>query len=234
MSLTTKEKLSSIKRYHQAKFSSPVVHRRLTELLRIRAVNFEAAGLLGWAPISPPTSTVGHLVGQSAQKATVGHLVGQSVPKASVVHPVVQSAQKASVVHSVQQSAQKDNCRTFCRTTFDTKGISPVPNNLFELKEIKQEEGTEYISDSTILVPSFQTASNRPVKEEPIEEEAFIAIKEEAVDPQEQRAPFSEFHLEWYLDDIYIRFPGASPQEAEELLVQVITQELALLNLGHI
>jgi hypothetical protein len=175
MSLTTKEKLSSIKRYHQAKFSSPVVHRRLTELLRIRAVNLEAASLLGWTPTLPPTS---------ASQAT--------------------------------------------------QAILPVPNNLFELKEIKQEEGTEYNPDSTILVPLFQTASNHPVKEEPIEEEAFKAIKEEAVDPQEQRAPFSEFHLEWYLDDIYVRFPGASPQEAEELLVQVVTQELALLNLGHI
>ena len=173
MSLTTKEKLSSIKRYHQAKFSSPVVHRRLTELLRIRAVNLEAASLLGWAPTSPPTSA-----------------------------------------------------------TQNTPVTLPVPANLFKLREIKQEEGTEY-NPTDILVHLFQTVSNRPVKEEPTEE-AFTAIKEEAVDPQEQRAPFSEFHLEWYLDDIYVRFPGASPQEAEELLVQVITQELALLNLGHI
>jgi hypothetical protein len=113
-----------------------------------------------------------------------------------------------------------------------TQAILPVPANVFELREIKQEEGTEYNPDSTILVPLFQTASNRPVKEEPIEE-AFKAIKEEAVDPQEQRAPFSEFHLEWYLNDIYTRFPGASPAEAEELLVQVVTRELSLLNLGR-
>ena len=89
----------------------------------------------------------------------------------------------------------------------------------------------QYNSDSAILIPLTQTDSNRPVKEEPIEEEVQ-AIKEETVDPQEQRAPFSEFHLEWYLDDIYICFPGVSPAEAETLLLQVITKELSLLNLG--
>jgi hypothetical protein len=172
MSLLTKGKVSSIKRYHKVKPSCPGVYRRLTELLRIRAVNLEAASLLGWAPTSPPTSV--------------------------------------------------------------TQAILPVPANLFELREIKQEEGTEYNPDSAILVPLFQTASNRSVKEETIEE-GSQAIKEEAVDPQAQRAPLSDFHLEWYLDDIYIRFPGApSPAEAEELLLQVVTKELSLLNLGHI
>lgn len=178
MRLTTTGKLSSIKRYHKAKFSRPGVHRHLTDLLRIRAVNLEAANLLGWAPVLP------------------------------LITPAILPDQV-------------------------TSAIPPVPANVFELREIKQEEGTEYNPDSTILVPLFQTANNRPVKEEPIEEESQ-AIKEEAVDPQEQRAPFSEFHLEWYLDDIYIRFPGASPAEAEELLVQVVTQELSLLNLGRI
>jgi len=174
MSLTTKGKISSIKRYHEAKPSCLGTYQQLTELLRIRAVNLEAASLLGWAPTSPPTSA-----------------------------------------------------------TQVTPATLPVPANVFELKEIKQEEGTEYNPDSTILIPLTQTVSNRPVKEESIEEEPQ-AVKEEAVVPQEQRAPFSEFHLEWYLEDIYIRFPEASPAEAEELLVQIINQELSLSNLGQI